>query len=170
MRKTLLLALLLAGTAQAESWTKIDFDADLRTMLIDTDSIQHNGDHATLTELQVEGRTAPTRGDEFHILVNRDFDCTANTITVTSVETFADLNSTGNTLPIPTVTYTPRPGSIDATEQNIACKGTVPAPTNTYLTVAEAVTNAFADAVKLPASESNRTTKGMQMGPPPPAK
>jgi len=161
-------ALLLAGRACAEEWTTIDFDADLRTMLIDTDSVQHSGNHASLTELEVEGRTAQTRGDQFHVLVDRAFDCDADTATVTKVQVFNDLASAGTSLPVPAVTYTPRAGSIDGTEFDIACKGTVPQSANIYPSVAEAVNNAFGDAVKLPASQSNRTTKGMAgMGPPP---
>ena len=166
----LLAALLLAGVAHAEEWVKIDFDADLRTMLVNTDSVQHNGNQASLTELQVEGRTAATRGDEFHILVDRAFDCDAGTSTVTKVQVFPDLSSTGTILPIPKVTYSPRSGSIDAIEMNIACKGNVPQSSNIYPSVAAAVASAFGDAVKLPASDSNRTTKGMLgMGPPPQA-
>jgi len=170
MRPILLLALpalLLAGHACAEEWTTIDFDADLRTMLIDTDSVTHNGTHASLTELEVEGRTAQTRGDQFHVLVSRDFDCNTGAATVTKVQTFANLASPGTNLPVPPVTYTPRAGSIDSTEFAIACKGAVPQSPYFYPSVAEAVNNAFANAVKLPAAQNNRTTRGIAMGPPP---
>lgn len=182
MRKFILTALLLTntayiGAAHAEHWTKIDFDADLRTMLIDTDSIQHNGTHVTLTELQVEGRTAPTRGDQFHTLVGRDFDCTAGSSVVTSVRVFPTMKSKGTTLAIPeVVTFAPTPGQITYVEMGMACKGD-PAPkdTNVYASVGEAVQDAFADAIKLPSSESNRSNHpmfgpgagGKPMGPPP---
>ena len=163
MRKLLPAMLLLAGAANAEHWTRMDFDADLRTMLIDTDSIGHQGDHALVTELQVEGRTAPTRGDQFHTLVKRDFNCATGDATVTQVTIFPDLKSPGVSLAVPAGTALKvSDGSINAMEQGMACKASPPPqPTVFYGSVAEAVENAFADAVKLPASESNRTNHQM---------
>ncbi len=172
MRQILPALLLLAGAANAEHWTRIDYDADLRTMLIDTGSIKHQGTHALVSELQVEGRTAATRGDQFHTLVQRDFDCAAGTGLVTSVTVFPNLKSPGETLPIPAgAIFKIDARSITGIELSMACNA-APAPKTTveYGSIAEAVENAFADAVKLPASDSNRTNSpmfGPGSGPPP---
>ena len=165
-------ALLLAGAARADRFATVDFDADLRTVLVDLDSIKHDGAAASLWDLQVEGRTSALTGSYFHVKAKRDYDCTAGTEVTSQLLLYRSLAARPVSLAVPQAVFTPSRGSINARELAMACNGVAPAGT-VYDTEADAVRNAFGDAVKLPAEQSNRTTHGPMgpmgapMGPPP---
>ena len=173
MNKKILFSLtaLVAGLAQAESWQRIDFDADLTTYLVSKERISREGNVAALWELNVPGRTSISTGQQNHTLVERLFDCEAKTQKIGEVLMFSWLGADAEPLPHADISYAMQPGSIDEIEMKLACDGIQPAEnvytSQNYSSIDEAITRAFADAVKLPREQSNKTLKGLgPMGPP----
>ena len=173
----LALALALGGlsiaVAQAETWQRIDFDADLTTYLVSSARMKREGNLATVWELNVPGRTAISTGAQNHTLVERLFDCQTKTQTIGQVLMYAQLGAPAQSLTHADISYEVQSGSLDEIEMNMACDSTQPAQDvytkQTYASLEAAVNQAFGDAVKLPREQSNKTLKGLgDMGGPPP--
>ena len=166
-------ALLGSGAARAadQHWRRIDFDADLTSYLLDMQSVQRTGDIASVRELNVPGRTSISTGGEHHSIVQRLFDCKAGTQKLGEVLLYRDLKARAEKIPHEDLGFKVEPGSIDDIEFQYACNGKQPAQTEAtveYVSVEQAVRKAFADAIKLPREQSNRTLKGFPPGGPPP--
>ncbi|MFT3906966.1 MAG: hypothetical protein QM718_11720 [Steroidobacteraceae bacterium] len=169
-----LMAILLgcaAAQAADQHWRRIDFDADLTSYLLDMQSVQRTGDIASVKELNVPGRTSISTGAEHHSIVQRLFDCKAGTQKLGEVLLYRDLKARAEKIPHEDPGFKVEPGSIDDIEFQYACHGRQPAQTEAtveYASVEQAVRKAFADAIKLPREQSNRTLKGFPPGGPPP--
>jgi hypothetical protein len=152
-------AVAVAGTAHAEDWRKIDFDADLTTYLVDIDRIEHNGDNASVHELNVPGRTSIATGGQSHTLLERRFDCTKGTETLGDIFHYRTLTDRGQQLAHPDITFPVRRRSLDEIMFNMACHGAAPPNPSGYPSIEQAVHRAFMDAIKLPADQSVRTRR-----------
>jgi hypothetical protein len=168
----------LTGTARAEDWRKIDFDADLTTYLVDIDRIEHSGDTATVHELHVPGRTSIATGGQSHTQIERRFVCARGTETLGDIFYFRTLADRGKLLTHPDITFPVRRRSLDEIIFNIACHGAAAPNASGYASIEQAVHRAFMDAIKLPADQSVRTRQAFEppgeplMGPvdPPPSR
>jgi hypothetical protein len=167
----------LAGTARAEDWRKIDFDADLTTYLVDIDRIEHNGDTASVHELNVPGRTSIATGAQSHTQFERRFDCAKGTETLGDIFYYRTLADRGQKLTHPDISFPVRRRSLDEIMFHMACHGTAAPGKIGYASVEQAVHRAFMDAIKLPADQSVRTRQAFEppgeplmgpVGPPPP--
>jgi hypothetical protein len=161
----------LAAAPAAEQWRRIDFDADLTSYLVNLQSVQKQGDTATVWELNVPGRTSLSTGSENHTLVQRRFDCRGGSQKLGDVLLYRKLSAKAEKLPHEDLSFRVQPGSMDEIEMKLACEGQAPpttAATIEYSSVKEAVAKAFGDAIKLPREQSNRTLRGMGPGGPMP--
>lgn len=174
--KTLLTIALVLGAVTApangsETWRRIDFDADLTSYLVEITHPPTPAPTARVRELNVPGRTSLSTGLRGYSMVERIFDCAAETQRLASVTVYRGLGHTGKSLAIPNAEIAVQPGSIDAVEMAFACHRTVPAMSEVsadYMSVADAVEHAFGDAIKLPRELSNKTLRGLgPMGAPP---
>ncbi len=152
----------LAGTARAEDWRTIDFDADLTTYLVDIDRIEHNGDTASVHELNVPGRTSIATGAQSHTEFERRFDCAKGTETLGDLFYYRTLADRGKQLTHPDLTFPVRRRSLDEIMFNMACHGAAAHNAAGYASIEQAVRRAFMDAIKLPAEQSVRTRQAFE--------
>lgn len=156
-----------AWNTSGELWRRIDFDADLTGYLINLKQVERKGDEAWAWELHAPARTAISVGLENHLIIKRHFNCIIKSERLDDLYLFRDLQAKGIKLAHADTEFKVSSGSIDEASMKFACDGVEPTPGVEYGSRAEAVQRSFADAVKLPSAQSNRTMRGFGGGRPP---